>query len=145
MRLTEKTEVNFRRIEEIISYSFKGVERPPAMALRYEFDNGEVFVLYDGTRTGSPIAAFAIVNRDGGQPYLWALATTPAYRKTGYGSRLLTEVINWCWEQHAERLELSVSVNNPAQKLYFDHGFRVIRVLPRFYGEVNGLRMRRSL
>lgn len=151
MRVTDKNDVLFRTIQHISDVSFDGIERPPVMTLKYEFDTSEVFVFKQlpensGSMTvRSTIVAFALVNVRADEPYLWSLAVLPEFRNRKIASRLLKEVIAYYTEKHAKTLSLSVNVDNPAQKLYFDHGFRTLRVLPRYYGEASGLRMRRYL
>lgn len=140
MRVIEKTGELFDTIERITNVSFVGVEKPSRLALRYAFDNEEIFV---STRNG--IQGYAIVSTDGGHPYIKSIAVTPCWRKQGIASGLLAEIILYYSKKNEERIDLTVNVDNPAQKLYFDHGFRAVRVLQNFYGETSGLRMRRKL
>ncbi len=138
MRLETRSGEDFDEIKKINDNSFFGVEKPPLEALRYNFETGDVFLSY-GT------SGFAIVTRKGGTPYLWSLAVDPSNRGRGLGSGLLEEIAATYRAQGETKIELTVNVNNSAQKLYFDHGFRVIRVVPKYYGEASGLRMRRML
>lgn len=76
-------------------------------------------------------------------PYLWSLFVRPRYQGDGHGKKLLAHVC----EIYPE-LELHVRQDNPAQKLYFDHGFRVVEVVTGWYviegKKVAGLKMRRG-
>ena len=79
------------------------------------------------------------------EPYVWSVATKPQFRGQGLATKLLSEAIEWYRIKGAKHLELTVNVNNPAQKLYFDLGFRAVQVFRKYYGEASGLRMRRTL
>ena len=146
MRVTEKTDELFQRIKEISDSCFEGVERPPEFVLRYEFDHGDIFTRSAGfTKDSERIVSFALVTRTTGHPYLWSLATLKSWRAYGFGSALLQQIIKYYHDQHETQIDLTVNVNNPAQKLYFDNGFRAVTVKPHYYGELPGLRMRRTL
>lgn len=144
MKVTEKTEELFRRIEEITKASFFGVETPNRLALKWAFENGDVFI-YSRDTDFPAVHGYAIVAQDGGHPFLWSLAIDPEWQGRGEGTFLMREVLQHYFWKHAERMDLTVNANNPAQKFYFDHGFRVIRLLPKYYGEIAGLRMRRKI
>ncbi|SRR6266496_1409810 len=142
MRLYFKSDGMFPRIKFISDRSFTGAEHPPEEALRYQFDHGVSFIKENDR---GDIIAYAIVVKDAGEPYIWSIATLPLYRNKGIASDLIDEVITYYKELHEETLALTVNVNNDAQKLYFDFGFRVVKFIPRRYGTVAGLRMRRTL
>jgi len=144
----------FERLLAINDACYIGVERPtPA-----EFQGmlaGDVFVARvnekdfshsfpDLPDEGFPIG-FAIVQTDCINPYLWSLAVDPAYRGRGIGGNLLIEVIEY-FTPRATEITLHVKPDNPAQKLYFDHGFRVQSVIRDWYGkEGNALYMWQAL
>jgi ribosomal protein S18 acetylase RimI-like enzyme len=44
-----------------------------------------------------------------------------------------------------KQITLHVNATNPAQKLYFDHGFRVVAVDKGYFGKEDGLLMKRVL
>jgi ribosomal protein S18 acetylase RimI-like enzyme len=81
-----------------------------------------------------------------GAPYIWSVATYPAYRGKGLATTLIQE-----FEKHYKtagyvKAWLHVKVKNPAQKLYFDLGYRVSSFEPNIYGaHEHGLIMRKSL
>lgn len=131
----------FYVVQEISNESFTGIERPPGLALKYQYDHCELFL----HEIEHQVVAYALVTMDNGGPYLWSIATKKEFRGRGIASSLIKEVVAWYKERHAAFIELTVNVNNPAQKLYFDHDFRVTRITPRYYGDVSGLRMRRKL
>ena len=131
----------FPIIKAISDACFFGIERPPDEILRYAFESGTIFTQSFGT----VIVGFAILTHEAGQPFLWTIAVLPEARGRGVASDLLREVIAECTNSLGRHLTLTCTVDNPAQKLYFDHGFRVVKILPHYYGEKNGLRMRRVL
>ena len=65
-------------------------------------------------------------------PYIYNIAVLPEYRNQG----VATALINKCNEFYKEHdfTYLYVDVNNPAQKLYFDLGYRVKSIKECFYG-----------
>lgn len=144
MKLEIKTEEDFNQIYAISDESFSGVEQPPHGVLRNRFYNEDVFVLRD--QIDFSIYAFAIVTQRDGHPYLWTIAVMPRYRGVGEGADLLEEIILYYAQAGYDEIALTCKIDNPAQKLYFDFGFRVEKVMQRYYGaEGNGLYMRRDL
>lgn len=142
MRLIVRDDYHFNVIKGISDSSFLGIEIPPEANLRYQYDHCEVFI----EEVDHKIVSYAlVVNAAVGGPYIWSLATAREFRSRGFAGRMLGEIINWAFDRHYPHIELTVNVNNPAQKLYFDHGFRAMRVDPRYYGETSGLRMRRKI
>lgn len=151
MRLTERSQKDFDAIDELNTLAFEPGVRANSIALKWAYDNGDVFVhrVLDGM-----IVAFAIVIIQSGHPFLWAIATAPSWQKQGIASRLLKEVIDF-YDGSKGYIDLTVRSDNPAQKLYFDYGFRVKQVLRNYYcakgttpnydTEHDGLRMRRML
>lgn len=122
--------------------SFNGVERAPEGVFRQNYSGGTVFTQewYRG------IVSFAIVTMRSGRPYLWTIATSPHARGKGFGQSLLREVSRWAKSMTYASIELTVKTDNPAQKLYFDEGYRVVSFLRRFYlDDGDGLLMRRIL
>jgi ribosomal protein S18 acetylase RimI-like enzyme len=146
MRLVTRGDKHFDDIKRISDESFTGMECPNAETLRYHYNCGELFVrMMTHPTLESEIISYVIVTMSGGEPYVWSLATKKEFRGMGIASALLNDVAEWHRLKGDRFLELMVHPDNPAQKLYFDRGFRVIRVVPRYYGAVNGLRMRRVL
>lgn len=143
MILLVKDDYHFNVIRGISNTSFVGLEIPPEANLRYQYDHCEIFI----KEVDQKIVAYAMVVLDApvGGPYIWSIATDKEFRHRGYAGGLLTEIIDWANGRHYAYVELTCNVNNPAQKLYFDFGFRVTLVQKRYYGEFSGLRMRRKL
>lgn len=141
MIVAEKDDLLFGEIQRITEQSFFGVERPNELALRHMFDTGDVFV----DDNGNVIRGYALVTKVAGQPWLSSIATRTGWRKFGVASGLLDEIITYYKERGFDIIDLTVNVNNPAQKLYFDKGWRASRVLLNYYGSDSGIRMRRIL
>lgn len=143
MRLTEETKTAdvFERVLEINDASFSGISRVPRGIFKTHFDRDEVFIV----QWGGPIVGFAIVTERPGA-YIWQIAVNPDHREQGLGSRLLKEIEMFYRNAGRQVIELTCNTENPAQKLYFDHGYRVTRVAQRYYqNEGNGLFMRKIL
>jgi ribosomal protein S18 acetylase RimI-like enzyme len=139
---SEKTDAMFDTILEISDACFTGVQRPPTLTLRWNYDNNIVFVHHHV----NIVVGFAIVQIRNGNFYLWSIGVKPEARGVGIGSKLLREVEECARNEHVDYIELTCKVDNPAQKLYFDKGYRVQRLERKFYGvEGDGLVMRRTL
>ena len=138
----DKTDYMLRTLIQISDESFKGIDRPPHGIFKEHFDRDDVFVRGIPTFT----SGFAIVTERGGCPYLWSIAVRLEIRGQGAGRGLLDEIETHYRQQGAQRIELTCKIDNPAQKLYFDAGYRAFRVAPRYYQhEGDGLMMRRVL
>lgn len=66
-------------------------------------------------------------------PYIYNVSVLPEYRNKG----IATALFNKCHEFYSQQKDiyLYVDTNNPAQKLYFDLGYRVIDLKRCFYGQ----------
>ena len=136
----EKTDKVFDMVAAVCYSSFDGVQRPPEGILRDKFLTGDVFF----AACDDIFAGFAIVIQRLDHPYLWTIAVAEDYRGYGVGRRLLNEITED--NRDAGYIELVCKVDNPAQRLYFDAGYRVVRVDRSFYGaEGPGLVMRREV
>ena len=65
-----------------------------------------------------------------GFPYVYNIAVLPTYR----GKGVATLLFNWCHKFYNTNCWLEVDSANPAQKLYFDLGYRVTEVRRDYYG-----------
>lgn len=81
-----------------------------------------------------------------GQPYIWSVATLPSHRGRGLAASLIKEFETYYAAQGYPRAWLHVRDDNPAQKLYFDLGYRVRSVVNNIYGpNEHGLVMRKRI
>lgn len=135
--IATKSDTLFQRLIQINRLCFEGRELPAEAPFRYEFDRGTIYTV----AIAEVIIGYALVSRWASGPFLWNIAVVPQYRKLGLGTQLLREIF---FVEKNEPIELTVNVNNPAQKLYFDEGFRAVRVIPKYYGSEAGIRMRRK-
>jgi len=78
------------------------------------------------------IKAFVISFIDEKEPWIWAVCTTPYFRGRGIASLLIDEIEQFYRDKY-DRINLYVSVDNPAQKLYFDLGYRIVGVEKDIY------------
>jgi len=146
----EKSDWLFSEIKRLTSESFTGVEVPPVQVLRKEFEIGDIFVR--AATEGEPmIRAYLILREKMNEPYIWSLATDRAHRGQGLAASLLNEVDEFVKTLPTAKrrgmtgIGLTTHVNNPAQKLYFDHGYRVKQVLDNYYLGGDGLYMRKEV
>lgn len=81
------------------------------------------------------MAAFVVgMLEPDGTGHVVALGVGPEHRRCGYGRRLMEAVEKGFFERGVttSRLEVRTS-NDPAQKLYFELGYRIVRRMPRYY------------
>ena len=81
-----------------------------------------------------------------GQPYIWSVCTRPSHRGRGCAATLIKEFEQHYTEAGYKKFWLQVRTENPAQKLYFDMGYRVAVFSPNLYGALqHGMTMRKSI
>jgi ribosomal protein S18 acetylase RimI-like enzyme len=150
MRVTGyKHSEDLERIMEINNSCYSGIYCPPRNTMVDNMLVSDVFVARvtpadDKTTPVDTIIGFAIV-RNAVQPYVWNIAVDPAYQSRGVGGNLLREIIKRYTLEKCKEITLHVNVNNPAQKLYFDYGFRVVAVETDYFQPDDGLVMKRDL
>lgn len=90
---------------------------------------GEVF--------GDTIYGFALV--DPAPPNcsanLRVICVAPGWHGRGIGGNILREIVHHYAGKGCSNVRLHVHVDNPAQKLYYDYGFRVYDSEPNYYGD----------
>ena len=148
MKLTreEKAMAVLDDIRTLDHMCFKGTDSPPATELLREFVHSDIFFLRFDVMKGvgsGPIVAYAIVNTNSPNAFLWQIAVDPQYQRRNFGTDLLEEVIA---EYKDRAIDLVVKIDNVgAQMLYLKNGFIVVRVFRNHFGpEEHGLRMRRE-
>jgi ribosomal protein S18 acetylase RimI-like enzyme len=134
----------FEHLLAISDSCYDGDERPTREEFRQMLSVSETWVAWETIDSIFKPIGFVIVKEVGETtPYLWSLAVLRDYRGEGIGSQLLAHV---CTKY--KTLELHCRADSPVQKLYFDHGFRVIEVAKNYYNMgdkfVDGLKMRRE-
>lgn len=145
MRLTgdkdKMVETVFEECFTLQKICFMPEEQAPHGMMEFVFRQGTVFI----NESSANLNAFAIVDKKHGEPFIWSIAVRPSAQGLGIGTMLLKEIEEYAREQNAPGIGLTVQVDNPAQKLYFDRGYRVTNVLRNYYLTGNGLFMRRKL
>jgi len=147
---------DFDRLCEISDACYTGDERPPRETMKDMVEVCDVFLAKSGLgsiEVGEmesnsceldKIIGFALV-RTSGNPYIWSIAVDKGFQRRGVGGNLLREIIKKYTLQKDFEITLHVHEDNPAQKLYFDYGFRVKRIERDYYNPKNGLFMVRPL
>jgi ribosomal protein S18 acetylase RimI-like enzyme len=139
---TVKTKSMYLRLLDITKKSFTGIQCPPDEVFRAYYLNDDVHV----KEWGSVVVGYALVKERDSEPYVVSIAVDPSSRGCGVGHQLLKAVIDrarWAKKNH---VSLTCTIDNPAQKLYYDLGFRVVGIAKRFYeDEGDGLMMRIEL
>lgn len=148
MKLTnqQKSE-QLGRLWEITETVYTGAQLPTREFFNQCVSSGDVFVEWS---PGSRILGYALVNgdfrADDPTPLLRSIAVVKSWRSHGIGSRLLAEIEGYYSARGCRSIILHCKTDNPAQTLYFKHGYRVTHVLRRYYQEEgDGLEMRREL
>lgn len=81
-----------------------------------------------------------------GHPYIWSVATHPTQRGKGVATFLIQEFEKHYAAAGHNHFWLHVRTENPAQKIYFDAGYRVSAYLQNLYGaQKHGLVMRKRV
>lgn len=94
--------------------------------------------------TNGSISGFLISRLTEAGVNVYNVAVLPEYRGQGIATSLLTECHQF-YRGHP-LIYLHVNVNNPAQKLYFDLGYRASSFIQNLYGDgKHGIRMDKVL
>jgi ribosomal protein S18 acetylase RimI-like enzyme len=148
---TDYKSTDFNRLREISDACYTGDERPPHEIMKDMVEVCDVFLAKesvprdpDGGNPYDMIIGFALV-RTSGNPYVWSIAVDKQFQERGVGGNLLREIIKKYTLQKEIVISLHVHEDNPAQKLYFDYGFRVRKVEEAYYMPKDGLLMKRLL
>lgn len=89
-------------------------------------------------RTGEGIVAYAAVYHAAGELEILNIAVRPALRRTGYGRRLLSLLLQVSVKMGITRAVLEVRTGNmPAIGLYESLGFRRVGVRPHYYKDTD--------
>lgn len=99
----------------------------PDLAIRTAKRN-PTWLLFDG---GIQACLVSEISEDA--PYIWSVSTRIAQRGKGYAGRLIKEFEKHFAGSSYKRMWLHCRVDNPAQKLYFDLGYRVCYFEPNIY------------
>ncbi|WP_281086589.1 ribosomal protein S18-alanine N-acetyltransferase [Caldisphaera lagunensis] len=73
--------------------------------------------------------------------HIVSIAVKKAYRNNGIGTKLMESIENELKSRGAKLIKLEVSVDNNARKLYEKLGYKMIKLLPMYYGNRDGILM----
>jgi len=112
----------------------------PFWQFKESVEKGRTYVLdYSGLK------AFVISFIEDDEPWIWAIGTNQFMRGLGIGNKLLERVEEYYESLNYKRINLFVGQSNPAQKLYFDRGYRIKRVVKDIYKTEDALKMIKDL
>ena len=126
----------FERLLTINDECYTGIERPTVSQFEHMLNYTDVFLAKEAIDRDPNIwriLGFAIVRPSGGyggKPYLWSIAVSRGCRGQGIGGGLLWRIVNKYTLAGEKQISLHCNPDNPAQKLYFDLGFRVEAIAP---------------
>lgn len=134
MQIRDFEAKDFDRVMEINDASFTA----PATRkfVLDSIDKGQAWVMVDG----ETVIGFLIGYMKNGIPYVNNVAVVAEYRKQGIAKKLFEkfeERFGKDQKPESKMFWLQVESNNPAQKLYFDLGYRVGWVDENYYGLAN--------
>jgi len=136
---------DFDRVMEISDACYSGDYCPPRQTMADMVSVSDVCVArIDEVELGHSLVGFAII-KNVFQPYIWNIAVDPAYQRRGIAGNMLREIIKRYTLNKDTKILLHVDATNPAQKLYFDYGFRVVSVEENYFEPNDGLMMVRKL
>ena len=146
---------DFQRVMEINDACYSGDFRPPREIMQDMISISDVSLARVNENDFSHsfpedltdeyyVIGFAIV-RNASQPYIWNIAVDPAFQGRGVAGNMLREIIRRYTLEKCKSITLHVNAENPAQKLYYDYGFRVIAVEENYFNPDAGLLMERKL
>ena len=85
-------------------------------------------------KSSQPIAAYGGVWMDGSSGHISVIASSPNYRRQGFGELMLIALIGKAITQNMKRMVLEVRVSNKsAQALYEKYNFDVHETIPDYY------------
>lgn len=128
------------RILEIERRSFKDPYDISTFLLFWALDpDGFLVAEVNGSVVGYVIAS----HRD---EEIVSIAVMPEFRRKGVGRRLMEEAMEYLKGKGARKAELMVRVGNVgAIKFYEGLGFEKVGVVPKYYGNEDGIKMVRML
>lgn len=133
------------RLWEITAECFEGEQLPTYNRLKWEFEDGDTWVVYN---RDMEIVGYALVrpNHFGPrEPLLQCIAILPKWRNNGLARFMLFEIERE-YRGFAKSIVLHCKPDNPAVLLYGRAGYVVTRTIKGHYGsEGDGLEMEKIL
>ncbi|CAF0832300.1 unnamed protein product [Adineta steineri] len=110
----------------------------------YDFFNDPLSSCWilENTNSAQPIVGYGLQSLLYNESSITNLALHPSQWGRGLGGIILCHMIKHARLTCAVRMSLEVSTSNErALKLYFNHGFRISKLLPKYYGSSDGYSM----
>lgn len=143
IRSTRKADIP--EVYELIVRSFDKAEVPPYEVFVGMAAVGDMWVAVED----DVIIGVILVNPRGGiDAYVHIVAVDLRFRHRGVAGNLLRQVSLYYADKKYKFASLHVHIDNPAQTLYYDNGFRVYEVIKNHYPDyanTRGLLMRKML
>lgn len=139
MKIRPYTAADFHQVLALNDATFVGDQRPPATTLQEMISVSDIWIAEEEDK---PLLGFMIVRPMGDGAYLWQMSVHPGMQKRGIGGNMLREVIQYYTAKKYKHVRLHVHYDNPAQKLYFDYGFRVYDIARGYYSNEDSTKSR---
>ena len=132
MAIRDYKESDFHSVIEVSRQAFEHPD--PIEYTQRSIENGRVWVAIEDDE----VVGFLISKLKNSTPYVNSVAVLPAFRGKGIAKKLFEKFEEFYGFQQKSEVKifwLQVRTNNPAQKLYFDLGYRVTGFDEHYYGQ----------
>lgn len=140
------------RLVELNNLCFDEKHRPEEELLRRYIGVSDIWLAWTPTNDGPKIIGYALVDPGYDSAYLTQIAVHPDFQRRGIAGNLLREVCGYFTYKTSgvagkyRNIRLHVAIDNPAQRLYYNQGFRVFDIAKKFYkDESDALYMKKEL
>ena len=131
MVIRDYKESDFHSVIEVSRQAFEHPD--PIEYTQRSIENGRVWIAIEEDE----VVGFLISKLKNSTPYVNSVAVLPAFRGKGIAKKLFEKFEEFYGFQQKSEVKifwLQVRTNNPAQKLYFDLGYRVTGFDEHYYG-----------
>ena len=132
MAIRDYKESDFHSVIEVSRQAFEHPD--PIEYTQRSIENGRVWIAIEEDE----VVGFLISKLKNSTPYVNSVAVLPAFRGKGIAKKLFEKFEEFYGFQQKSEVKifwLQVRTNNPAQKLYFDLGYRVTGFDEHYYGQ----------
>jgi ribosomal-protein-alanine N-acetyltransferase len=132
MVICDYRKFNFHSVIEVSRQAFEHPD--PIEYTQRSIENGRVWVAIEDDE----VVGFLIGKVKHNTPYVNSVAVLPAFRGKGIAKKLFEKFEEFYGLQQKSEVKifwLQVRTDNPAQKLYFDLGYRVTGFDEHYYGQ----------
>ena len=132
MVIRDYKESDFHSVIEVSRQAFEHPD--PIEYTQRSIENGRVWIAIEEDE----VVGFLISKLKNSTPYVNSVAVLPAFRGKGIAKKLFEKFEEFYGFQQKSEVKifwLQVRTNNPAQKLYFDLGYRVTGFDEHYYGQ----------